>query len=409
MRRRPCCCARCAAAPAARRLLAPARAPATRASSPATARSTRSRPRTRGDPVELDRRGPRRRAAVARGPPRQAGGGRGVGLVVRAVPRRGARRRRRRRGARGRRREFVGINIRDPSPDQAQGVRRGPSTSPTRRSTPPTARRCSPSPGPCRRNSIPSFVGARRRRPGGRQHHRRAAVDDDAGRGRRGRGRGRRRRDQPMGDWFSEHGGLRLAAARHPGGAGRRAGVVLLAVRDPAAARLPLLRHRPLRRRPRAGARRGRMLAGSVLFVLGFAVVFVVARHPVRRARRLAGHVARRAHGRARRGHDRARPGLRRAGAVAPARLAGPHACRPSGWPRRRCSASCSGSAGRRASAPRSAAITTLSINEATAGRGALLSGGLRARPRPAVRRRRARLPAGARRVRRWYAATRCG
>ena len=47
-------------------------------------------------------------------------------------------------------------------------------------------------------------------------------------------------------------------------------------VRDPAAAGLPLLRHRPLRRRPATdGRRRGRMLAGSLLFVLGFSVVFV--------------------------------------------------------------------------------------------------------------------------------------
>ena len=52
--------------------------------------------------------------------------------------------------------------------------------------------------------------------------------------------------------------------------------------------------------------------------------------------------------------------------------------CPPSGWPPRRCSASSSASAGRPCIGPTLAAITTLSLNEATAGRGALLLGGLR-------------------------------
>ena len=77
---------------------------------------------------------------------------------------------------------------------------------------------------------------------------------------------------------------------------------------------------------------------------------------------------------RARHRDDPARAGLRRPGPVAPARLR-VHGCRRSGWRRRRCSASCSGWAGRRASAPRSAVDPRrCPINEATAGRGALLA-----------------------------------
>ena len=122
-------------------------------------------------------------------------------------------------------------------------------------------------------------------------------------------------------------GSLALAV---PVAAGRRAGVVLLPVRDPAAAGLPLLRDRALRRRPRrsataAHAPRGRMLLGSLLFVLGFAVVFVLVgaafgelgvwlRAWQDEITVVLGLAA-----------DRARPGLRRAGAVAAAGLADPH------------------------------------------------------------------------------------
>ena len=74
--------------------------------------------------------------------------------------------------------------------------------------------------------------------------------------------------------------------------------------------------------------------------------------------------------------------------------------CRPSGSLPRRCSASCSGSAGPRASAPPCRRSPTLSLNEATAGRGALLVGGLLHRARAAVHRRRAGLPARPRGVR---------
>ena len=58
-------------------------------------------------------------------------------------------------------------------------------------------------------------------------------------------------------------------------------------------------------------ARRGRMLLGALLFVLGFTVVFVALGTPAGAAGRLAGDLAARAHRRARRDHDRARPGVR--------------------------------------------------------------------------------------------------
>ena len=80
-----------------------------------------------------------------------------------------------------------------------------------------------------------------------------------------------------MADWFRGNRPLRLDGAGHPGRGGRRAGLVLLALRDPAAARLPVLRDGAVRGRPRGPGRphRGRMVAGSTLFVLGFSVVFV--------------------------------------------------------------------------------------------------------------------------------------
>ena len=102
-----------------------------------------------------------------------------------------------------------------------------------------------------------------------------------------GAARERRRRLRRDGD-------QRPGAAGAAGGRGRRARVVPVAVRAAAGARLPVLRHRAVRRRPRRHprrarpaddtlvrhpsqrpSRRGRVLAGSVLFVLGFSAVFV--------------------------------------------------------------------------------------------------------------------------------------
>ena len=100
---------------------------------------------------------------------------------------------------------------------------------------------------------------------------------------------------------------------------------------------------------------RGRMLAGSMLFVLGFSVVFVAARRglgqrepvvlrqPDRRSTSCSAS-SRSCSGWPSWGWSRC--------CSATSASTG---CPRSGWPRRRCSASCSGWAGRRASARRSA------------------------------------------------------
>ena len=118
-------------------------------------------------------------------------------------------------------------------------------------------------PPPINPRDTPSTVVLDRAGPGRGADPRRAALEADAARRRRGGGG----RGAAMADWFEATRRLRLDAAGRPGRGGRRAGVVLLALRDPAAARLPLLRDRALGRRPRrppsAGpAHRGRMLAG---------------------------------------------------------------------------------------------------------------------------------------------------
>ena len=161
--------------------------------------------------------------------------------------------------------------------------RPGPSSaasrSPTRRSTTPTARRCWPSRARSARarSRAPSSSTARAGSPRASS----GAIPSSTHPRRPGR-RTVAARGPPMGEWFQRARLLvGLAGARRPGRAGRRPGVVLLPVRDPAAAGLPLLRHRALRRRPRG--RRGDPRAagcslGSLLFVLGFSVVFVAAR-----------------------------------------------------------------------------------------------------------------------------------
>ena len=90
-------------------------------------------------------------------------------------------------------------------------------------------------------------------------------------------------------------GSMVAGPAGRPAG---RAGVVLLALRGAAAARLPLLRDRAGCRRGRRGysTPRGRMLAGASLFVLGFAVVFVITGVVAGSAGRAAGRVPRHDH-----------------------------------------------------------------------------------------------------------------
>ena len=136
----------------------------------------------------------------------------------------------------------------------------------------------------------------------------------------------------PMGDWFHDTAAVRVDAARRPGGADRRTGLVLLAVRAAAAARLPLLRHRPVRRRPRQ--RDGRHPARPA--VPRLAAVRARLRGGVRRSS--AARSVRSATGWSSYDrelgvvlgvdHDRARPGLRGLAAVPPAGLADPHGAR---------------------------------------------------------------------------------
>ncbi len=181
-----------------------------------------------------------------------------------------------------------------------------------------TARRCSPSPAPSRRSAIPSFVVLDDEGRVAAEHPGRAAVSTDAGRGDRGRGRGVR-------GWVT---GSREQAA---------SGSLLLAVPVALVAGLvsffspcviPLLPGYLSYATGLSGAdledaRRSRMVAGSVLFVLGFTVVFVILGTLSGALGAWLVDLAARADRRARDRHDRARPGVRRAGAAAPARLAG--------------------------------------------------------------------------------------
>ena len=197
------------------------------------------------------RRGPRRRGPRPRGHPRQARGGRRLGVVVRALPHRGARRRgggRRRLQAHGR--SSSGINIRDTSASPGRAfVRELEVPYPSIYS--PDGRALLAFSGTLSPNSVPSIVvldaraGSPRRSsascPG--PHHARRGR-----RGRRARAGGRVRRWVSGSSRPAASGSLLLARPGRPGG---RAGLLLLPVRDPAAAGLPLLRHRALRRRPR--------------------------------------------------------------------------------------------------------------------------------------------------------------
>ncbi len=231
------------------------------------------------------RRGGRARPSTAsrcRSPTTRPGRrGQRLGLVVRAVPGRGADARRRR--ARPRRRTdvaFLGIDSRDPSEPAAQAfVRRFdipyPSIYDPQGSTLLAFRGTLPP------NAIPSTVVIDARAGSPRACSARSPA-------RRCTTSSRRLGGRRWLDWFREHRALRVAAAGAPGRGGRRPGVVLLALRRAAAAGLPLLRHRAVRGRPRPPPGAGRMLLGTALFVLGFSFVFVVARHALRGARRVA-------------------------------------------------------------------------------------------------------------------------
>ena len=122
--------------------------------------------------------------------------------------------------------QFVGINIRDAAPEQGEASS-GPSTCPTRRSSPRTARRCSPSPGTLTPNRSPRFVvldaeGRVAASIIGQLPSQDTLVevveDVVAEPGAR-----------PMGEWFHDQRGPGSLAPRHAGRAGGRTGLLLLA------------------------------------------------------------------------------------------------------------------------------------------------------------------------------------
>ncbi len=135
--------------------------------------------------------------------------------------------------------------------------------------------------------------------------------------------------------------------------------------------------------------RRGRMLAGAVLFVLGFSVVFVSLGVAVRERGPVLHHQRAHLRGRARR-RSRSCSAWRSwgwcRGCSATCACTG---SRSSGWPPRRSWGSCSGWAGRRASGRPSRVIITLAYNEATACARRAAARLLRPRPRPPVHPRR--------------------
>ncbi len=143
---------------------------------------------------------------------------------------------------------FLGIDSRDSS-----ASRRGRSCARFDDALPQHLRPVGPHPAGVPRhpapNAVPSTVVIDPQGTGRGQRARRGHPDH-ARRPRRHRA-GQRVIPLDIGGWFFEHRALRLARAGAARGGGRRARVVLLPVRGPAAARLPLLRDRPLGRRPR--------------------------------------------------------------------------------------------------------------------------------------------------------------
>ena len=150
-----------------------------------------------------------------------------------------------------------------------------------------------------------------------------------------------------------------------------------------------------------AEARRGRMVAGASLFVLGFTAVFVSGGalfgyfgDTLQDNQGVLSKVL---------GALMILDGCLLHGADAlddPARVPLPHAGPPPGWPAHRCSARCSASAGRPCIGPTLASVDRPLLPAGQRGPRRHTDRRLLPRPRCAVRARRGRLPQGARRLR---------
>ena len=247
---------------------------------------------------------------------------------------------------------FVGVNTKDASPEQGAGL-----PAPLRRALPVALRPGRSQPARLPRHAEPSAIPS-------------TVVIDAQGRvaasilgempsrpdpGRPGRGRPA---SDPLvvplslGGWFQDtalNGSLVLAIP-----VALVAGLVSFfsPVRGAAAAGLPLLRHRPVRRRPRRRQARpdaDRLAAVRARLLLRLRLL----RRAVRRRRGVAVRLPAADHDRAGVADDPARHRLPGRGARGCSATSGSTRSRPSGWPPRRCSACSSASAGRRASARR--------------------------------------------------------
>ena len=151
---------------------------------------------------------------------------------------------------------FVGVNTKDSSPDQGLAFQRRYDV-PYPSLFDPSGRTLLAFHGTLNPSAIPSTRGPRQQGTGGRQHPRRGAEPADPGRPRPGRAEVTVLvTPLDLGDWF--------ASQAHDGSLVLAIPVALVAglvsffspVRGAAAAGLPLLRHRALRRRPRRRAAR---------------------------------------------------------------------------------------------------------------------------------------------------------